>query len=889
VAYNDEKLHQIMRYRILFVCCFFIQILNAHSQNVGGYVLDEKKDPIPGATLYLRELMQGMATGLDGGFQLNLPEGDYTCDVSSMGFERQTINLHVGKSKQILEVILKSRTFLLDEVRVFPSDEEPAYFIMRRAIARAPFHRNQVKRYTSEAYIKGGFVLEKLPKLFLDEKAKKFYDLIKGKKMMMEAVQEIEFNAPESYKRNIIAFSTTIPDDIDSGLDPEDALGLLVSSIYSENIQGMVSPLSRNAFSVFNFKFIGSYEQGNHTVSKILFVPKRRFAKLPHGELHIEEDDWSVVYFDFSYENSIFQSRTKATCNEVKDNVFLPTSYDIDIKLKFFGVKADLEYDASIKYKDIELNVAAEEKSPVVKYDTIEKVKSARQIKAEKKLNKLMEKPKLSNREALRIAQLSNEIMREEKGEDPMEVKFSEMNDDVSVDSLASKRDTVFWRQNRTIPLIEQEKMAYNNKDTLRKLIVAVSSEMNSNDDGKGSNLFNNNAMNYIISGGKIKFNENNSLSIGGLLGAFKEYNFVDGWSFGQKLSYKYTYDNKSHYFIISPSVHYLTGRKSINWNTNISATFLKKYLGEISVKFGDESQDYKGIYGASRVENMLVSFYGDNYMSFYRSRFVVLSGKIRLQPGVYVGLAAKTEKRNVLQNTVSWTRKGTANPNAPSRERGVNMPDNYSSTVGVQFTYTPSMRYTVINGVKKEYSSNSPTFNLLYKKGFSTGEKRENIFDMLEAGIEQKVVLNIFDNFYYSVEIGKFLNKDGLYFPDYKHFHTIGWGFSSWGFKDEFFLAHYYRLHTNDKWLKAALNYSSKFLFIKRLPFMQDFWFDEALHARYLWTPEVNNYLECGYSLGFGEEIRGGIFFNFDKMKYRSMEFKFSFLIGNNWFVNKL
>lgn len=44
---------------------------------------------------------------------------------------------------------------MLKEVVIYAaaSNEDPAYHIMRKAIAHAPYYRYQIKEYTSEAYI----------------------------------------------------------------------------------------------------------------------------------------------------------------------------------------------------------------------------------------------------------------------------------------------------------------------------------------------------------------------------------------------------------------------------------------------------------------------------------------------------------------------------------------------------------------------------------------------------------------------------------------------------------------------------------------------------------------------------------------------------------------
>jgi hypothetical protein len=50
-------------------------------------------------------------------------------------------------------------------------------------------------------------------------------------------------------------------------------------------------------------------------------------------------------------------------------------------------------------------------------------------------------------------------------------------------------------------------------------------------------------------------------------------------------------------------------------------------------------------------------------------------------------------------------------------------------------------------------------------------------------------------------------------------------------------------------------------------LPFLQNYLFDEAFHVRTLWTSH-REYFELGYSVGFGDIGRAGIFVGSDRFR---------------------
>ncbi len=58
----------------------------------------------------------------------------------------------MGEKNQTIRIELRETSYMLKEVVVYAaaSNEDPAYRIMRKAIAHAPYYRYQIKEYTSE-------------------------------------------------------------------------------------------------------------------------------------------------------------------------------------------------------------------------------------------------------------------------------------------------------------------------------------------------------------------------------------------------------------------------------------------------------------------------------------------------------------------------------------------------------------------------------------------------------------------------------------------------------------------------------------------------------------------------------------------------------------------
>ena len=92
--------------------------------------------------------------------------------------------------------------------------------------------------------------------------------------------------------------------------------------------------------------------------------------------------------------------------------------------------------------------------------------------------------------------------------------------------------------------------------------------------------------------------------------------------------------------------------------------------------------------------------------------------------------------------------------------------------------------------------------------------------------------------------------------------------------------LLEYYRYSTSDKYLEAHLYYFSPFLLLKFLPFFSNRLWQEGIQLNYLYTNEIKNYMELGYTTGL--LWRAGIYAGFENFKFRSFGITFSLPMSN-------
>ncbi len=850
--------------RIILWISLFLSVTEAvQGQYLKGVILDEEGEPLAGSTVYVRETTQGSAADGEGRFQVILPEGDYTLDISCLGYEKKQLQVQVASGLPEIIVRLQPVVYRLREVVVSNKGEDPAYYIMRNAIARAPYHRNQVEGYTSEVYTKGTMKLDKVPKLLmLSKEVREGVKPFLGRTFLLESVMEVLFRAPETYERTVKAFSTTIPEEMDA----KDALNMITASIYDPSVVGRVSPLAPGAFSYYRFTFEECYDEGGRTINKIRIDPRKKNSSLFEGWIYIVEDEWSVSNFRLLSDALGISMDIRGVFNEVCHTVFMPTSYEMDVQVDVMGFKAAGKYFSAVKYLQVSADTARSY-GGALQGDPEEPVATLpAQEKRMKKLETLLEKEELTTRDAYKIARLSEEAMKPVRPDTipALQIIRSERREKVTVDTLATQRDSLFWAGMRTVPLQQDEAAGYRERDSLKQIIAQSRAGSDSSAvAGPGGKW---------LWGGSMKLREGVWLDYGGLIRVVPEYNFVDGLWIGQPLVFRMA-GKQGRSLRIAPSAYYAQARKAFIWEVKNVYRYAPMRNGELTLDFGSVSSDFYRDGGALRMENSLVSLVSaDNYMKFYEKRYLHFQNRIDLATGLFFTVGGRYEKRNLLENHASYNfRKRDPELNLPSLRGGTNMPAHTSLSFYSELQYTPRYYFEVEAGRKEYVKTAWPTFSVRYERGVPPGTGRGSSYDRLEVGVDQTVRVNLFDRLVYGVSAGKFLSRKELWFPDYRHFRTIGWTVADNDWAGTYMLADYYALSTNREWVQGTVDYYSNYLLLKRLPFMQRFLFGEGLHVRYLRTPDAGHYTEAGYSLGFDRNLRVGGFVAFDRGGYRT------------------
>ena len=848
------------------------------AQTLQGEVVDSNGRPVPFATAYIREAAAGIVADEAGRFISYLSRGSYTGEFSALGYEKSIVPFTVSGGDDRLRVVLKEKAYALREVVVRAGGEDPAYAIMRRAIANAPRHRYQVHSYTADVYIKGTVKTGKLPgigSVNIDGRNVKL-KTFSNKTFLIESQNEVRYTAPDRFKQRVVALSTTVPAE----LDDDDAIATaLTTNIYAPEVMGVISPLAPGAFSYYRFRLDGVAAEGRHVINKIRVTPKKNNGQLVDGWVYILDSTWSLQHVDYTIHRAGVTVNNHITLHEVRPDVWLPTAYDMQMKVSIMGIKVEGRYYSSVRYRAVTANdtpatafIPALPTAPLVK-----PVPTKKQQRARQKLEELAAKEELSTREAYRMARLMQQAAEADGERRRLELQSRDSMVHITRDSLALLRDTAYWEAVRTQPLRPDEQVSYLHRDSFR---AEVKSEQ-TRDSLRGRSV--GRWLRSIALGEQLQLGKRFSLKYGGLIHAVPEYNFVDGFWIGQRLTFGIDLPGRGRSLQIAPAAYYATARRAGIYRFDASLRYAPLRHGVLTFSASDASEDYAGRYATNRLIQSVASLlFAENAGRLYRLQSVGVTHAIDVANGLRLTVGMSHERSSALRNATSFSFfGGRPAENVPDGFALPVMPDHAAWIADVRVDYTPQRPYYIRRGEKYYAEARWPTFMLRYRGGLPLGDAESADFSMLSAGITQRIPIGLFHSFRYGVEGGFFPAVRRLHLPDRRHFTSAPLHVSERPMSTTFQLLDPYACASADRWLQVHIDFTSQYLLVKQIRFLQRYLFDEALHLHTLLQPGLRH-IEAGYSLGLSGVGRAGIFIGWENNKRRSVGFTISLPLLN-------
>lgn len=815
------------------LCLLLFAALPSLATRVKGVIHDTSGQPMSFASVVVRGEAVGTMANEAGEFSLDLPSGKpYELVFQFLGYKTVIEKIETGEKEITLRITMQEQSIRLGEIKIGKSNEDPAYAIMRRAIAKSKIHDKQVDHYNADVYVKNTLLIHKVPGLFRKQLEKN--NIKVGVPFVSEALVNLKFTQPNKRVTRVLAKKLSF-DEVDIS-----GAYYLVNFYNIPDDLDLVSPLSAKAFSYYRFEYLGYFEDRGRVINKIKIIPRSYGPGVCRGTIYIIDDLWSIHSIEAETVNQGFTIKLKQLYSPHQE-VWVPVSQAIDFAGKPFGFDFSAKLQVNPKYKALKIN-----EKYVAEVKVLDR-KDAPQPKVRKDVS--LTQKELTIKE---LNRLTRQMEKEEKTVQKKEERNTVTIDSVSTDSLARKRSAEFWDSVRSIPLTVEEKKSYRFGDSIRVIqnIEKDSVKAKPKKDTYWKEIFLGDSFRL---GKKVNFRYTSPLLP--LVGV--NYNMVEGIFTETRLNFSSAPKDRWS-FNLDNQVRYAFGLNRLMAKSDLH---LKKGPHRVLIGGGSFTQTFDSAQAIPAYANTLVNLFKINLMQLYRKDGGHI-GYTYTQDHIFtaatrVEFAHRSPLDNLTRLPIALGKREPTS-NIPVNEEWGDTgfsPHNallWSNTLH----YRPGARYRIRNGKKTYAGSNWPTFSLNYTKGMADVN-----YDFLSFGLDHSVSSGPTVKLKYYAETGTFLGNSQLYLMDMKHVNSVKISETATGTYSFYRLLNtrlpvqispdnYYRYSTRGAYVKVHAINEFRRLLVTQIPIARFTGLKEDLFINYLKTPAMKNYVEAGYGL---------------------------------------
>lgn len=849
--------HQTMRYyRLLFFSISLLSAQVALASGIRGFIKNQAGDPLEFATIFVQENGTGATANANGYYEIRLDPGDYTLVFQYLGYKAEVQKVSIGSLFKDLDIKLSSQTLELKTVEVFEGREDPAYTVMRKAIAKADYHRQQVDSYSARVYIKGSGRLKDSPFFLRKTIAKEGIDSTVA--FTSESVSLIEYKRPNTFKEKVIS---VYKHGNDNSTSPNN---FIFASFYQPEVAEAISPLSLKAFGYYRFKLDGFFTERGVGVNRIKVTPRSRGDNVFEGYIYIIEDDWSIHSLSLKTYKLGIAFQVDQVYAPIQEKVWMPVSHRFDVDGSVLGFDFEYKYLSTISDYKVAINPDLPNDFKIVdeKIDKELAAEIARSKKKDKEKDQLanIEQQLSQGKELTRkdLRKLMKEYdkqetkERKEKSDEPI----VESNTSFEVDSMAYKRDSSYWNEIRPVPLTPYEVRGYVRVDSIAKVEAektqedSIAGKNSTGDDGGFFSDF----IGSLFSGDNYKLGKHSQFAFSAPIQRLF-FNPVEG--FNVSVDFKYLYKKKDQFgIVVTPRYAFarekLTGKGRIFYSFGAPAR-----RADISVEGGRYVSQYNEEKPITEFLNTFTCLLQErNYLSIYEKDYLRAGFSKKFSSKFSAKVIAEFAERTTLDNntTQTWF-------NRDDRDYASNTPFNEEASyplpaseraawAALQIETKPWLKYRLRNNKKEVIENSSPTLTFEYRKGFSGLAESVTDFDLIDIGFRHRFKTGARGTWDVKANLGMFLNSNYVGFADYKHFAGNRLSIVTADPVGSFRLLDYYRHSTADQYAALHVHYQFRKFLFTQLPEVWLMGIKENVFVNYLATPSSDNYTELGYSI---------------------------------------
>jgi len=276
--------------KLLFIGLIVLNVVFVKSQTLEGIITDQETgEVLPYASVYVSGTNRGTVTNLDGKFILKLKPGNHTLKLRYIGYKSDSISVQIPFSGR-LGLELKKQSIVLAEV-VITAGEDPAYRIIRQAIARKKENKKGLNNFKYDAYSK---------KVMTSA----------GEVAMVEEAFAIGYNKTGEWEKEFIQKTHVTENRKTSGGNVQIMIGNTYYLDFSSDTLNIMQnkvflPLADNAFDYYDYKLLKTVEYDDYSVYTIRVIPLSDIQPLVKGEINIEGKTFSLTSIELENNEGI--------------------------------------------------------------------------------------------------------------------------------------------------------------------------------------------------------------------------------------------------------------------------------------------------------------------------------------------------------------------------------------------------------------------------------------------------------------------------------------------------------------------------------------------------------------------------------------------------------
>lgn len=760
---------------------------------IQGRIIDENGEGLGFATVHQKNTTHGTTSNALGHYNLEILGDTATIVFQYVGY--QTVERTVYANQEIVRIDIRMAPQIMElsAVVIKPGGEDPAYEIIRHAIANRRKHLQEAHDFRCEVYIKGMQRLDQVPEKILGIPVAVDTGIV----YLSESVSQLSFEQPGKIRERVISSKVSGDNQAFSYNQASDMLiNFYENHIYSEGLseRSFVSPVADNAFLFYDYELLGTTNEEGRTLNKIRVIPKRGHDPSFSGEIYIIDNSWRIHSLDLlltkehqiEFVDSLRVKQVLAQVEQGNEEVWMVLTQQFDFLLNAFGFRGH-GYFVGV-YRDYVVNQGFSNK--------------------------------YFNQEIVRVEPRSNQ------------------------------KDSAYWLKTRPVPLTIDEINDYRIKDSLQ--VIRDSQAYQDSVDRKRNKIT---PVNILVTGKTINNSYRQTSWNFSPLIQMLQYNTVEGVVTYFRPRFTQRFEDFS-YYRITPELRYGFSNEQFNARLNARYYYQPARFASIDVSGGRFVEQLNEDSPLEPIDNTIYTLLLEkNYLKIYQKLHLSISHHQELINGLYFSGLIEWAQRNPLENTTDYSFRNKTEreftPNFPGNQELDHTSFNKHRVflIDAEVRWQPGQRY--IRRPYRKFVVNNiyPSVSVKFRAAIPDILGADLKYQRIAGQISHDFKTGLLGSGKLFLEAGGFVNKDSLSFVDFKHFNgnrTIFGHFEIGNYQ----LLDYYQYSTTQPYFQGHYEHHFDGFIFNKIPLLRKSKIQAVTALNYLFTEEGNGYWELGLGI---------------------------------------